>query len=200
MSSVVPLIFTTLKTEDGITTYKPMNTTSMKDDTGDIILCRTVNYEKFSDYTWFIHGICSNSIYYILRYKDTKYSVISTLRCQDVIKRYSSYWHGIEDIRVIGTINSVTKLLITVPEFHPSGMPRIYLADLNKEYCITNVIPIIYEEPKAQKNWMPFKVMNSGFHVIYQLEPLTVLLIDWSGTISRVITPYDYNIKGYHGS
>jgi hypothetical protein len=175
--------------------YVPMNPALYIDIKGNfILLIRMVNYRKFSDLSFFIAENSSNSKYMILRGENIEMLMpqldkISPLGVKyDNNKVYQTYWKGVEDIRFINS----DKILVTIPELHPHGVPSVFSAQL----CGNTIAKItsLTKSDLPEKNWMPIAGTDM---VIYQLYPFIIKNIISGETITLSSMEI---LKDYHGS
>lgn len=201
----IPIIINKITTKRKSTFYQQMNVSfpeHVSSDNKELdILVRCVDYEKYPDYTFKLYNDQSNScyIYNIIPIEDpnnikTIGKIIDTSNC----RTYQSYWAGFEDIRFITS----DKILVTTTNLHPSGYPRVFLADFDRATCsINNIILLNYESHLDQKNWLPFNKTDGGTNVIYSVYPLIVLFVSWKGECSVLEKiNVDPVLSGYHGS
>lgn len=156
-----------------------------------ILLIRLINYRKFKNRAFKIGGNCSESKYYIYRGKlDTEGNLCiekgESLKITNHYKKYYSVWQGYEDIRFLNS----KQLIMTAPEYNPSGKPRLVLGVLiGSEVVVTRLL----EPSVIEKNWMPF----ADEKVIYSVSPLANKPLH-GGSIEILHSAEE--LHGYHGS
>jgi hypothetical protein len=163
-------------------------------DGNTTVLVRQVNYRKFKDRSFKLGENKSKSEYHILKgtYKNNTFDLNweSLAVIQTNLPKYSSYWHGPEDIRFVDNHT----LLAVYPELNPEGNPRISLGHLDTDKTIT--FTKLLDGASTEKNWMPFTHKNSQL-LIYSVSPLTIKPLVCYEPVQLHQNP---ELKGYHGS
>lgn len=103
-----------------------------------------------------------------------------------------TYLEGMEEIRLIDHW-----MTCTLPDLHPSGIPKIAICELDKKAKVKSLTPLKRADPKrAEKNWLPF--MKEGLlHFIASVHPFVIYQVDPKTgeckTVESYITDLDFS-------
>jgi len=167
--------------------YVPMNPSLHIEEGRVTVLVRCVNYRKYKDKQFTVYDMYSISKYFCIRgYIGKRFELGAAEECSvEPMPSYQTFWKGLEDARFV----TEDSILVTVPEFTPSGNPTIFRASLTGshihsfEQCQPSTI---------EKNWMPF--LNK---VVYSVNPFCIK--DVTEDVRRCISE-DPVLQGWHGS
>ncbi len=177
--------------------YNIMNPSMIATDDGYLVTVRAVNYVKQG--MQFIYTVPvgnggeGNSISYLMKFtKEWKLLRVDEIKILDDLQaklvKFSSRWHGLEDIRLM----TPTTATAVCSEYHPSGMPRVCKLTLDDQYVVDLQT---YDSDNVEKNWLPFGEES----YIYAHEPLQIVNPTTGNTIISTVNP-ELDLSGFRGS